>query len=54
MIDISDIVGKPETFLLVTQNHGWTNDKFTDPKANPDLTNRTEGSVLYVVNGLKR
>lgn len=54
MIDISDIVGKPETFLLVTQNHGWTNDKFTDPKANPDLTNRTEGSVLYVINGLKR
>lgn len=54
MIDISDIVGKPETFLLMTQNHGWTNDKFTDPKANPDLTNRNEGSVMYVVNGLKR
>ena len=54
MIDISDVVGKPETFLLITQNHGWTNDKFTDPKANPDLTNRTEGSTLYVVQGLKR
>lgn len=54
MIDISDIVGTPETFLLITQNHGWTNDKFTDPKANPDLTNRTEGSTLYVVQGLKR
>lgn len=54
MIDISDIIGKPETFILITQNHGWNNDNFTDPKANPDLTNRTEGSQLFVVEGLKR
>ena len=54
MIDISDIIGKPETFILITQNHGWDNDKFTDPKANPDLTNRNEGSQMYVIQGLKR
>jgi len=54
MIDISDIIGKPETFILITQNHGWENAKFTDPKANPDLTNRTEGSQMYVIQGLQR
>lgn len=54
MIDISDIVGKSNSFLLITQNHGWENEGFTDPKANSDLTNATEGSMLFVVEGLGR
>lgn len=55
MIDITDVIGVDNTFLLITQNHGWEDGtKFTDPKANPDLENRTEGSVLYVVKGLQR
>lgn len=55
MIDISDIVNKDETFLLITQNHGWEKDQeFTDPKANSDLSNSNEGSMLYVINGLAR
>lgn len=53
MIDVSETVGIDETFLLITQNHGWEDPNFTDPKANPNST-RDEGSMLYVVNGLAR
>lgn len=57
MIDISDIIGKENTFVLITQNHGWEpadGSSFTDPNANPDLENRKEGSMLYVIEGLER
>ena len=58
MIDISDIVGLDETFLMVTQNHGWEPEdgsKFTDPNANPNVADsRAEGSQIYVVQGLGR
>ncbi len=58
MIDISETIGVDETFLLITQNHGWEREDgtpFTDPTANPDLANsRKEGSMLYVVRGLER
>lgn len=55
MIDISDIVGIEETYLLMTQNHGWEDGiKFTDPNANPDLENRKEGSTLFIVKGLEK
>ncbi|AWW30644.1 phosphatase [Echinicola strongylocentroti] len=53
MIDVSDILGEEETFVLITQNHGWENDAFTDPNANP-TTDSNEGSMLYVLKGLKR
>lgn len=57
MIDVSDIVGKDETFLIMTQNHGWEpadGSSFTDPNANPDLSNRREGSMMYILEGLDR
>ncbi|MBL7559410.1 phosphatase [Olleya sp. YSTF-M6] len=57
MIDISETVGKEDTFILITQNHGWEPEdgsSFTDPNANPDLENRKEGSMLFVVEGLER
>ncbi len=58
MIDISETIDKKNTFLLVTQNHGWERADgvpFTDPKANPDIENsRKEGSMLFVVRGLER
>ncbi len=58
MIDISETIGVDETFILITQNHGWEREDgvpFTDPTANPDLANsRKEGSMLYVVKGLER
>lgn len=67
MIDVTDVIGASEsTFLFATQNHGWNasnnpetakrvdGEGFTDPKANSDLTNSTEASVLFKVTGLDR
>lgn len=58
MIDVSEVTGKPNTFMLITQNHGWVpadGSAFTDPKANPDVkSSRKEGSMLYLVEGLQR
>jgi hypothetical protein len=58
MIDVTDVVNNGDNnFLLITQNHGWEpadGTSFTDPLANPDLTNRKEGSMLYLIKGLER
>lgn len=52
MIDISETVGIDDTFLLITQNHGWQGN-FTDPAANPSPTTG-EGSMIFTINGLER
>lgn len=58
MIDVTDIVNNGKnSFLVMTQNHGWEpadGTSFTDPKANTDLENRKEGSVLHLITGLER
>ena len=58
MIDVSDVTGQDNTFLLITQNHGWVpadGSAFTDPNAvaQVDLSIK-EGSMLYLVKGLER
>ncbi len=53
MIDVSETIGVEGSFLIITQNHGWENSKFTDPKANP-TTDSNEGSQLYLIKGLER
>ena len=57
MIDVSETIGVSNTFLLITQNHGWEpadGGAFTDPMANDAAETRKEGSQLYVVQGLDR
>jgi len=58
MIDVTDVVNNGEnTFLVMTQNHGWEpadGTSFTDPLANPNLSNTKEGSILYLIKGLDR
>ncbi|MFK7968882.1 MAG: alkaline phosphatase PhoX [Bacteroidia bacterium] len=57
MIDVSDIINVDNTYLMITQNHGWVpadGSSFTDPLANPASNARKEGSMLYVVKGLQR
>lgn len=56
MIDVSDIIGVDNSFLLITQNHGWERDGFTDPDAVADAAGHwaQEGSILYLVKGLER
>ena len=53
MIDISNEIDINRTFLLITQNHGWENPAFTDPTAATPGTTSNEGSMLYVIKGLK-
>ncbi len=59
MIDISDVINKDNTYLMITQNHGWdkeTGNRFTDPNAVADVAGHRniEGSQLFVVEGLER
>ena len=58
MIDVSDIVGEDETFIMITQNHGWIDSEkiFTDPTAVSDVQGHRskEGSQLFLVKGLDR
>jgi len=57
MIDISDVTGIDESFILITQNHGWEpadGSALKAPNANPSPDSRKEGSMLYVVQGLDR
>ncbi|MFM1808711.1 MAG: hypothetical protein RLZZ242_1436 [Bacteroidota bacterium] len=56
MIDISEEVNKKGTFLMITQNHGWSpkdGSAFSDPKAVIDIdSSLKEGSMLFLVEGL--
>lgn len=58
MIDVSEVSGKEDAFILITQNHGWEpadGSAFTDPTAVTDVANsRKEGSMLFLVEGLGR
>ncbi|MGG8494855.1 phosphatase [Tenacibaculum sp. TC6] len=59
MLDITDVVNNGKnTFMVITQNHGWTpadGTVFTDPLANSDVVNSSnEGSVLHIITGLDR
>ena len=55
MIDVTDVIknGK-NTFMVITQNHGWENNLFTDSKATFVNGSTNEGSVLHLVTGLER
>jgi hypothetical protein len=53
MIDVSETIGVEGSFLIITQNHGWEKDAFTDKKANPTHDSK-DGSQLYLIKGLER
>ena len=53
MIDVSEQTGLSNAFMVITQNHGWNNDAFTDYSANPSPSSN-EGSQLYLIKGLER
>lgn len=59
MIDVSDVIGVANSFLVITQNHGWDKqdgNRFTDPSAVADIQSHSnvEGSQLYILTGLER
>ncbi len=59
MIDVSDILQVEDTFIVMTQNHGWEpadGSGFTDPQAVPDAQGHwaKEGSMMFLIEGLER
>ena len=58
MIDVSDVSGMDDAFLVITQCHGWeapVAGAFTDPKAVENVAaSSQEGSMLYLIRGLGR
>ena len=55
MIDVSDVLGVDNTFLLIQQAHSWKRDAFLNPDgAGSDLDSSNEGSILTLIQGLER
>lgn len=55
MIDISDIIGVKNTFILMIQAHTWKNNAFSNPDdAGAEADSSTEGSIAYIIQGLDR
>lgn len=55
MIDVSKELGIDDTFIMITQNHGWVpadGSGFNDPMANSSADATKEGSQLFVIKGL--
>lgn len=53
-IDISDIVGIENTFLLCIQAHSWKSEAFRSPDGGTVRPNENQGSQIVVVKGLPR
>lgn len=53
-IDISDIIGVENTFLLNIQPHTWQTDYFRNPDGGSVRPNEKQGSQTLVIKGLPR
>lgn len=53
MIDISDVTGLPNTFLINIHPHTWQADKYRNPDGSGLISNR-EGGQTVIVRGLPR
>ncbi len=54
MIDISDVIGKPGTFMLGIQAHGWHAARFKGVDGGALRSKEDQGSQLLVLSGLPR
>ena len=54
MLDISDIVGEPNTFLLNVQPHTWVGDKYKNPDGGTIRVNESQASQTLIIRGLPR
>lgn len=53
MLDISDIIGKPNTFMVNIHPHTWQDAKFVNPDGSGLSTNR-EGGQTLIVRGIAK
>jgi hypothetical protein len=54
LVDISDVVGIPNTFSLCIQPHSWTSDKFKGVDGGSKRPNEKQGSQVVILKGLPR
>lgn len=54
MLDISDIINEPNTFLLNIQPHTWTGDRYKNPDGGTIRVNENQASQTIIVRGLPR
>ena len=53
LVDISDIIGVPNTFSLCIQPHSWTGDKYKNGGAKPN-NGDSQASQIVLLSGLPR
>ncbi|MHA7128604.1 PhoX family protein [Algoriphagus namhaensis] len=54
MIDISETIGEPNTFMLCIQPHTWRDDKFKGVDGGTRRPNENQGSQIVVLRGLAK
>ncbi|SIO17643.1 PhoX family protein [Chitinophaga niabensis] len=53
MYDISDLIGKPNTFVVNIHPHTWTDDKFKNADGS-GLTTNKEGGQTVIITGIEK
>lgn len=54
LIDISDIIGVDNTFIMNIQPHTWRLDEFKNPDGGSIRINENQGSQTVIIKGLPR
>ncbi|UUC45408.1 alkaline phosphatase PhoX [Flavobacterium cerinum] len=54
LIDVSDIIGIPDTFMLSIQTHSWKKDRFQGVDGGSVRPNEKQGSQVILIKGLQR
>lgn len=54
LVDISDIIGVPNTFTLCVQPHTWKSDAFKGADKGAKRPNESQGSQIVIIKGLPR
>lgn len=54
MIDVSDVTGRPNTFLLGIQAHSWRGDQYKGVDGGSVRKNENQASQLILIEGLPR
>ncbi len=54
LIDVSDVIGIPDTFMLSIQTHSWKKDAFKGVDGGTVRPNENQGSQVILIKGLPR
>jgi hypothetical protein len=54
LIDVSEQLGIPDTFMLSIQPHSWTGEKYLKPDGGTNRPNEQQASQIVVIKGLAR